>query len=92
MGSEPTGVDATIFAFVVGMLCPQFETPIRTAAERHDNLRRYVGRMTARYYPDLKEIGGCKAAAWCAARGTARAEHRSFGKSNTPGHGRGLRE
>ena len=63
MGSEPSGADATIFAFVAGLLCPHFETPIRTAAERHDNLKRYVGRMTARYYPDLTEIAGCKAAA-----------------------------
>lgn len=63
MGNEPTGVDATMFAFVAGVLCPQFETPIRTATERHDNLRRYVGRMTARYYPELEEIAGCKAAA-----------------------------
>jgi glutathione S-transferase len=63
MGAQPTGVDATMFAFVAGTLCPVFETPIRTAAERHDNLRRYVGRMTARYYPDYPEIAGCKAAA-----------------------------
>ncbi|HEY6259398.1 MAG TPA: glutathione S-transferase C-terminal domain-containing protein [Xanthobacteraceae bacterium] len=62
MGSEPVGVDATIFAFVAGTLCPVFQTPIRTAAERHDNLRRYVGRMAARFYPDLREIAGCKAA------------------------------
>jgi len=63
MGSEPAGVDATIFAFVAGTLCPHFDTPLRTAAECHDNLRRYIGRMTARYYPDLGEIAGCKAAA-----------------------------
>jgi glutathione S-transferase len=63
MGAEPTGVDATIFAFVAAVLCPQFETPLRTAAERHDNLKRYVGRMTARYYPERGEIAGCKAAA-----------------------------
>jgi glutathione S-transferase len=63
IGSEPTGVDATIFAFVAGTLCPHFDTPLRTAAERHNNLRSYVGRMTARYYPDLGEIAGCKAAA-----------------------------
>src|SRR5919197_2337340 len=63
MGAEPTGVDATIFAFGAGILCPVFETPLRTAAERHDNLKRYVGRMTARYYPDYSEIAGCKAAA-----------------------------
>ena len=31
-----------------------FETPMRTAAERHDNLKRYVGRMTARFYPDFE--------------------------------------
>jgi hypothetical protein len=26
-------------------------------------LRRYVGRMTARFYPGLEELAGCKAAA-----------------------------
>ena len=63
MGAEPTGVDATMFAFVAGALCPVFDTPIRAAAERHDNLKRYVGRMTARFYPGLGEIAGIKAAA-----------------------------
>jgi glutathione S-transferase len=61
MGGEPSGVDATIFAFVAGLLCPTFDTPLRTATERHDNLKRYVGRMTARYYPELGEIAGCRA-------------------------------
>jgi hypothetical protein len=27
------------------------------------NLRRYVGRMTAPFYPELGELAGCKAAA-----------------------------
>ena len=40
MGAEPTGLDATAFAFVGGVLCPLF------AGERYDNLKRYVGRMT----------------------------------------------
>jgi glutathione S-transferase len=62
MGSEPTGLDATAFSFVAGALCPLFDTPLRTAAERHENLKRYVGRMTARFYPDQAEIAGCKAA------------------------------
>jgi glutathione S-transferase len=62
-GAEPTGVDATVFAFVAGTLCPHFTSKTRTAAERHDNLRRYVGRMTARFYPELKELAGCTAAA-----------------------------
>jgi glutathione S-transferase len=63
MGAEPVGVDATVFSFVVAALCPVFETPIRSAAERHDNLKRYVGRMTAHFYPELGEMAGCKAAA-----------------------------
>jgi len=63
MGAEPTGLDATAFAFVAGALCPLFDTPLRSAAERHENLKRYVVRMTARFYPDQVEIAGCKAAA-----------------------------
>lgn len=63
MGAEPTAVDATMFAFAAGILCPVFETPLRTAAERHPNLKRYVGRMTARYYPDYAEMAGCQVAA-----------------------------
>jgi glutathione S-transferase len=50
MGREPTGIDATMFAFVAGTLCPEFETPIRSAAERHANLKAYLARMTVRYY------------------------------------------
>jgi glutathione S-transferase len=63
MGDEPVGVDATVFAFIAGVLCPVFESSVRTAAERHANLKRYVGRITARFYPDFSEIAGCKAAA-----------------------------
>lgn len=62
MGDEPKAADAMMFACVAGTLCPHFESPIRTAAERHDNLRRYVGRITARFYPDWKAIAGCPAA------------------------------
>jgi glutathione S-transferase len=63
MGSEPLGVDAAMFAFAAAVLCPTFDGALRAIAARHDNLKRYVGRMTARYYPDWKEIAGCKAAA-----------------------------
>jgi len=62
-GREPTGLDATAFPFIAGAFCPVFTTSARTAAERHDNLRGYVGRMAARYYPDRSEIAGCVAAA-----------------------------
>ncbi len=90
MGSEPSSVDATLFAFAIGILCPLFETPIRTAAERHDTLKRYVGRMTARYYPGLQRAGRLRggsivrpARCWSA--------RNVLGESNTPGHSRGLR-
>ena len=62
-GREPTGVDAAVFAFAAAALCPIFTSPVRSAAERHDNLRAYVGRMTARYYPERNEMAGCVAAA-----------------------------
>jgi glutathione S-transferase len=62
MGSEPTGPDATMFAFIAGTLCPLFVTPLQSAAARHENLRRYIGRMTGRFYPGMNEIAGCKAA------------------------------
>jgi glutathione S-transferase len=63
MGAEVTGVDATMFAFIAGALCPLFDSDIQRAAASHDNLKRYVGRMAARYYPEMKEIAGCAAAA-----------------------------
>jgi glutathione S-transferase len=55
MGTLAAGVDATIYAFVSALLCPHFEMPLRTIAERYENLSRYVARVTARYYPDQKE-------------------------------------
>lgn len=61
MGDEPTGIDAAMFPFVCATLCPHFESRLRRAAERRDNLRRYVGRMTALYYPGLDRLAGCKA-------------------------------
>lgn len=51
MGDDPTGVDAAAFAFVSGILCPVFDSPLRDAAERRDNLKRYADRMAERFYP-----------------------------------------
>jgi glutathione S-transferase len=53
MGDQPSGVDATIFAFVAGSLCTAFTTPLRTAAESHANLRAYHDRLMRRYFPDF---------------------------------------
>jgi len=52
-GEKPSGTDATVLAFVTGVLCPVFETPIRTHAEGKPNLVAYRDRLMARYYPEL---------------------------------------
>ncbi|MGY2486505.1 glutathione S-transferase C-terminal domain-containing protein [Cupriavidus sp. CP313] len=53
MGNLPCGADATLFAFAGSLLCPVFDTPIRTAAEGHANLVAYMERMRAEFYPEL---------------------------------------
>ncbi|MGH6816072.1 MAG: glutathione S-transferase family protein [Hyphomicrobiaceae bacterium] len=57
MGTEPCGADATVFAFVAGLLCPRFVTPIRTAAERHANLAAYRDRAMRIFFPELGKTG-----------------------------------
>jgi hypothetical protein len=47
----------------LGAICPVFKAPLQQAASSHDNLRRYVERMTARFYPERTEMAGCEAAA-----------------------------
>lgn len=53
MGDAPCGADATCFAFIDGLLCPHFETPIRTVIEKHANLVNYAKRLRTQYYPEL---------------------------------------
>jgi glutathione S-transferase len=55
MGDDPCGADATVFAFVAGMLCPLFETPIHDSAERHANLVAYRDRGMAKWFPELAQ-------------------------------------
>lgn len=54
MGDAATGADATMFGFAAATLCPVFESPVRTVAEGYQNLRRYVGRITRQYYPEIR--------------------------------------
>jgi glutathione S-transferase len=53
MGETPTAVDAAVFAQLAALLCPAFESPIRTAAEAHLNLVAYRNHMIARYFPEI---------------------------------------
>jgi glutathione S-transferase len=50
-GTRRCGADATLFAFVLGMLCPRFECSIRTAAGSHSNLVAYRDRLAREFYP-----------------------------------------
>ncbi|HYP57974.1 MAG TPA: glutathione S-transferase family protein [Beijerinckia sp.] len=51
MGEKLCGADATVASFVASYLTPAFETPIRTAAERHGNLVAYRNRIMGLYFP-----------------------------------------
>jgi glutathione S-transferase len=53
MGAAPCGADATAFAFIAGLLCPLFESPIRAGAEQHANLVAYADRMMREHFPDF---------------------------------------
>jgi glutathione S-transferase len=50
-GDRPHAVDAIGFGVLAAVLTPFFDTPLRTAAERHPNLVAYVARMMRVYYP-----------------------------------------
>lgn len=51
-GQTPCGADATLFAFVAGLLCPLFDSAARIHGERHANLIAYRDRGMARWFPD----------------------------------------
>lgn len=53
MGQQPCGADATTFPFVLGVLCPHFQSPLRTAAEGMKTLVAYRDRGLATWFPDL---------------------------------------
>jgi glutathione S-transferase len=52
MGERPCGADAAVFGFVTQLLIPLFVTPIRAAAEKHQNLVSYRNRILRHYFPD----------------------------------------
>jgi len=53
MGQTPCGADASVFAFVAGLLCDTFPGPIRDAAACHPNLVAYRDRCMRDWFPDL---------------------------------------
>ena len=53
MGDKPSGVDATAFGALAGILTPFFASKLRSEVETFGNLTAYVDRMMRQYYPDF---------------------------------------
>ncbi len=53
MGEKPSGVDATAFGLLAGILTPFFASKLRSEVETFGNLTAYVDRMMRQYYPDF---------------------------------------
>ncbi|MCI0467178.1 MAG: glutathione S-transferase family protein [Beijerinckiaceae bacterium] len=51
MGAKACGADATVFGFAAQLLVSEYETPLRAAAERHQNLIDYRNRILRLYFP-----------------------------------------
>lgn len=51
MGDRPCAADAALFGVLNASLASVFDTPIRTAAERCENLVAYDARLKARFFP-----------------------------------------
>lgn len=52
-GDEPSGVDATVLAMLIGVMTPYFDTALRRAAMTYPTLVAYAARGMARFYPDF---------------------------------------
>ena len=51
LGAQPTGCDATVFAFIACALPPIFESPVTDRLKEMTNLVAYHDRMMKQYYP-----------------------------------------
>ena len=50
MGDTPTGLDATAYPFISGIVDPPFPSPAVDEVRRHANLMNYCVRMRARFF------------------------------------------
>lgn len=56
LGDSPSSVDATAHAFVMSLLAPPIDNPLRERIQRTANLIAYYQRMNERYYPSLAAV------------------------------------
>lgn len=54
LGDQPTTLDASAFGFLINTLGCPIESPLKEHGLAKDNLRNYVKRIKAEYYPDLQ--------------------------------------
>jgi glutathione S-transferase len=52
-GERAGGADATLFAFVAGLLYKGWDSPLRTVAQQRPNLVRYRDRIMQQYFPNF---------------------------------------
>ncbi len=52
-GDQPTALDATAFGFLINTIDCPIESPLKEYGLSKSNLANYVGRIKARYYPEL---------------------------------------
>lgn len=50
LGSQPTSIDASAYAFIANLLWTPIDSPLTRAAKGHANLVAYAERMKARYF------------------------------------------
>ncbi len=53
LGDTPTSVDATAQAFIMSLVGPPIDNPMRERVQRSANLMAYYQRMNQRFYPSL---------------------------------------
>ncbi len=51
MGERPSSTDATVYPFLSAIALPDFDSPLRAEARRHDNLMAYVERCRTLWFP-----------------------------------------
>lgn len=52
-GSEPSGTDAGVWPYVIGMATKHFDSPINDAVQKKPNLVAYAQRGLKRWFPEL---------------------------------------
>jgi glutathione S-transferase len=53
LGEQPTTLDASAFGFLINTIGCPIESPLKDYGLAKRNLRNYVGRVKATYYPEL---------------------------------------